>query len=173
MTLFEDYRNFYQLGYVTRDLDRAVAAVQRDIGPLDFLITEHTVPVRADNVCGEISMRVAMATAGRQQIEIIEPLAGLTAIYTQDIDFAAADIVFHHVGIAVIGGHDNWERLEAALDGKGQPFKVLFPPEPGPDPVVRYGYVDTRRWCGHYTEYLWWSESMNGIPTFPDRNLFN
>lgn len=173
MALFADYRNTYQLGYVTRDLDRAMAAAEREIGPLDFLVMDHTVPVRADGEAGEIVMRVAIATQGRQQIEIIQPQAGLIGIYTQAIDFTASDLVFHHVGIAVTGGHDNWERLEAELAGKGRDFKVLFPPEAGPDPVVRYGYVDTRQWCGHYTEYLWWSEAMAAAPTFPDRNLFD
>lgn len=117
-------------------------------------------------------MRVALATRGRQQIEIIEPVSGLTGIYTQDIDFSASDIIFHHVGIAVTGGTTIGSRSRPGLAAKGQGFKLLFPPEPGPDPVVRYGYVDTRKWCGHYTEYLWWSDAMNGVPTFPDKVLF-
>jgi len=172
MAIVDSLTNQYQLGYVARDLERAMAAVEREIGPVDFMVTEPVVPVLADGVAGEIAMRVALATRGRQQIEIIEPVSGLTGIYTQAIDFSASDIIFHHVGIAVTGGHDNWIALEAELATKGQGFKLLFPPEPGPDPVVRYGYIDTRKWCGHYTEYLWWSDAMNGVPTFPDKALF-
>lgn len=172
MTFLADYRNMYQLGYVTRDLEKAIAMAEREIGPLDFHVTEPEVPVRSDDTLGDIGMRVALAMSGRQQIEIIQPLSGLTGIYVEDVDFDASDMVFHHVGIAVTGTHENWERLEAELSAKGQAFRLLFPPEPGPQPVARYGYVDTRRWCGHYTEYLWWSEALADSPTFPDRALF-
>jgi hypothetical protein len=167
MTLLTGYRHIFQAGYVTRDLERAMAALVNELGPTDFYVAEHTVPVRADGELGEITMRVAIAFAGGRQIEVIQPIAGAIGLYVDGIDFTASDLVFHHIGIGVTGPHANWEALEAQLAAKGQSFKVLFPPEPGPDPVVRYGYLDTRRWCGHYTEYLWWSEAMHGNPTYP------
>jgi hypothetical protein len=27
-------------------------------------------------------------------------------------------------------------------------------------PQVRFAYLDTRSWLGHYTEYLWWAQGM-------------
>lgn len=43
---------------------------------------------------------------------------------------------------------------------------------PEPEPIARYGYVDTRSWSGHYTKYFWWSEAMADLPSFPDNRLF-
>jgi hypothetical protein len=167
MTLLTGYQHIFQVGYVTRDLDRAMMVIDHEIGPTDFLVAEHTVPVLADGEPSEITMRVAITSAGGRQIEVIQPVAGAIGLYIDGIDFAASDLVFHHIGIGVTGPHTNWETLEAQLGALGRSFKVLFPPEPGPDPLARYGYLDTRAWCGHYTEYLWWSEAMRGSPTYP------
>jgi hypothetical protein len=167
MPLFANYGRLFQTGYVTRDLDIAMATVRRELGAGDFYVAEHTVPVLADGEPGEITMGVAIASCDGRQLEIIQPIAGAIEIYTQGFDFAAADLVFHHIGIGVTGAHANWEALAAELAAQGQPFKVLFPPDPGPEPLARYGYVDTRRWCGHYTEFLWWSEALHDSPTYP------
>lgn len=167
MALFDNIRHLYQLGYVTRDLDRAVDAYQEAAGPLEFMVSEQAVTVRADGEVGELRMRVALATSGRHQIEIIEPQSGLTGIYTQGLDFAQAPFVFHHVGIGIFGPHANWQALEAEMQARGQSFKLLFPPALDPDPFVQFGYVDTRGLLGHYTEYLWWGPVLAGSPTFP------
>lgn len=172
MSLLADYGNLYQLGYVTRDLERGMAAIHREIGPADFVLTETDMPVRADGVIADVRMRVALATVGSRQIEIIEPISGAVGIYTEGIDLSAADIVFHHVGLAVPGLDGDWERLEAELAERDLAFKLVFPPEPMADPVARFAYVDTRHWCGHYTEYLWWSDALDGGPTFPFRAQF-
>lgn len=155
MTLLAGYRNIFQMGYVARDLDRAMKAIVCEIGPTDFHVAQHTVPVRADGELAEITMGVAIASAGGRQLEVIQPISGAIELYVDGADFSASDIVFHHIGIGVTGPHSNWEALEARLAANGQSFKVLFPPEPPADPIARYGYVDTRKWCGHYTEYLW------------------
>lgn len=167
MTLLGGYRHIFQVGYVTRHLDRAMGAIVRELGPTDFHVTEHTVPVRVDGELAEITMEVAITSAGGRQLEVIEPLAGAVGLYVDGIDFAASDLIFHHIGIGVTGPHANWEALEAQLEAKGQSFKVLFPPQCPPDPIARYGYLDTRAWCGHYTEYLWWSDAMHENPTYP------
>ena len=167
MSLFASYRHLFQAGYVTHDLERAMETVTREFGAGDYYLAEHTVPVSVDGKADEITMRVAIASADGRQLEIIQPVSGAVGIYTEGIDFTASDIVFHHVGIGVTGSHANWEALEAEIAAQGQAFKVLFPPEPGPEPMVRYGYVDTRRWCGHYTEYLWWGEALCDSPTYP------
>jgi hypothetical protein len=157
----------FQTGYVTRDLDQAMVAVERELGAKDFLVMEPTVPVWADGESDEITMRVAIASKGKRQLEIIQPISGAIGLYTDGIDFDAADLIFHHIGFGVTGPHANWENLEAEVASQGSTFKVLSKPVPGPDPMARYGYVDTRRWCGHYTEFLWWSEALFDSPTYP------
>ena len=167
MPLFATYRHMFQTGYVTRDLDRAMATVQREMGAGDFYVAQHTVPVWADGELAEITMGVAIASSGKRQLEIIQPISGAIGIYTDGIDFTAGDLIFHHVGFGVTGPHANWEALEAEVAVQGNSFKVLSLPVPGPDPMARYGYVDTRSWCGHYTEFLWWSEALFDSPTYP------
>ena len=51
---------------------------------------------------------------------------------------------------------------------RGDEFAFLAPPEATADDKVCFAYVDTRKRCGHFTEYLWVDESIKPIPAMPD-----
>lgn len=66
------------------------------------------------------------------------------------------------------GGFANWQKLLAEVRASGDPFVYLARPDPGSDDKLSFCYVDTRRRLGHYTEYLWWDDKLNGMPMVPN-----
>lgn len=161
------YGDLFQMSYVTSDRDAAVAHAETQLGFRDFRLSESRTEVLAGGRVQTLAIRAAMATVGRRQIEIIEPVSGPIGIYTDGVDLAARCLIFHHAAIAVRGGAQEWERLLAELRAGGEELAFLFPATQQTQAKVRFCYVDTRSTIGHFTEYLWWDASLNGMPGFP------
>jgi hypothetical protein len=130
-------------GYVTNDLDRAMAVLRGRYGLADFQMLEGPM-----NDGGEI--RVAFAWAGGQIYEIIQASGPSTAFYNDllpsDGSFA---LRFHHLGY-VIHDAQSWRELEAELAADGWP--IVFS-------TVTGDFIDAHYvWCedlGHHIEYVW------------------
>lgn len=161
------YADLFQMSYVTRDRDEAVAHAEAELGFTDFRLSESATEVLAYGRVQTLRLRAAMATIGRRQIEIIEPVSGPITVYTDGIDLAARILTFHHMAIAVRGVVEEWDRLLAEVRSGSDEIAYLFPAKPETDAKVRFCYVDTRRTIGHFTEYLWWDPSLGGMPGFP------
>lgn len=161
------YADLFQMSYVTRDRDEAVAHAQERLGFGEFRLSETTTEVLADGRIQTLQLRAAMTTVGRRQIEIIEPVSGPIEVYTEGVDLAARVLTFHHMAIAVRGEVGEWERLLAEVQSGGDEIVYLFPARPEAEAKVRFCYVDTRQAIGHFTEYLWWDPSLDGMPGFP------
>lgn len=162
------YGELFQMSYATRDLDAAVRHAEAELGLSGFHLSDSTAEVLAGGKVRTLAVRAAVATVGRNQFEIIEPVSGPVEIYTEAVDLSAGLLAFHHVAIAVRGDHRAWEALLAEVRASGDEIAFLFPAEPSPDVKVRFCYVDTRSRLGHYTEYLWWHPSLTGLPAFPN-----
>lgn len=130
--------NFYQFGYVTRDLDAATKLLGERYGVSRF---RH----RQANEW----MTTAHAYAGPSMLEIIAVTAAAPRLYT---DYLTDDAVarLHHLGHR-IADEAEWEKFETALAASG-----LAAPMKGAvmDGHLRYAYVDTRADLGIYTEYV-------------------
>lgn len=161
------YGDLFQMSYVTRDRDAAVALAEAQLGFRNFRLSESRTEVLAGGRVQTLAIRAAMATVGRRQIEIIEPVSGPIGVYTDGVDLAARCLIFHHVAIAVRGGAEAWQRLIDEVRGGGDEIVYLFPASPDASAKVRFCYVDTRSMIGHFTEYLWWDASLDGMPGFP------
>jgi hypothetical protein len=169
MQLGARYGELFQMSYITRDLDEAVAHAQKELGIADFFITEPTVEVLSFGEVKDLTIRAAIANIGRHQFEIIQPVSGgATNVYTDAVDLDAHIINFHHIAIAVTGGHDEWLKLLDEVRASGDEFGFLFPVEPSDDDQLAFCYVDTRKRLGHYTEYLWWDDALEGTPSIPN-----
>lgn len=162
------YGDLFQMSYVTRDLDAAVALATSELGLPAFRKSESSIEVLAGGKVQTLALRAAVTVVGRNQFEIIEPRSGPTEVYTAAVDLSARLLNFHHVGIAVRGDYAEWTRLLDDLRASGDEIAYLYPSAPGPDEKVCFCYVDTRARLGHYTEYLWWHPSLTGSPAFPD-----
>lgn len=167
MLLGSRYGDLFQMSYVTRDRDAAVAHAETRLGFRDFRLSESRTEVLAQGRVQTLAIRAAMATVGGRQIEIIEPISGPIQVYTEGLDLAARLLTFHHMAIAVRGGAQEWEHLLAELRAGGDEIAYLFPARPEAATKVRFCYVDTRGAIGHFTEYLWRDASLDGMPGFP------
>jgi hypothetical protein len=171
MQLGARYGDLFQMSYVTRDLEAAVAHAENELGLTGFRLSESAIEVLADGRVQILAVRAAVVVVGRNQFEIIEPVSGPVAVYTDGIDLSARVLNFHHMAIAVRGDYAEWERLLGELREGPDKIAYLYPAEPASDPAgpkVCFCYVDTRARLGHYTEYLWWHPSLTGLPAFPD-----
>jgi hypothetical protein len=147
--------NFFQLAYVTSDLNRAVAFLQKDMGIEEFMIiNEARMQIHQQDHSTEAILRVALAYVGNVMIEIIQPLSGAVEIYQNAIKNDKFTLKFHHIGILVNGQSENWDSTVSELISKKQQFAVSG--EFGT--AAKFGYVDQRDTLGHYVEYVHFSE---------------
>ncbi len=168
MTIGARYAQLFQMSYVTRDLDEAMAHARATMGIMHFETSESDIEVLSFGKLKRLRVRAAFANIGRNQFEIIQPVSGATSIYTDQVDLTQHILNFHHIAIAVRGTIADWHALLAEVRASGDEFAFLFPPEPGDDDKVCFCYVDTRHRMGHHTEYLWVDEAIKPIAAMPD-----
>jgi hypothetical protein len=161
------FGDIFQLSYVTRNRDLALEFAADKLGIENFYAFEAQTPVLSRGEIQVLDLKVAVANIGTHQVEIIEPVAGPTWIYTEGKDLASQILTFHHVGLAVMGPFSAWQETIGKLREDGDEIVQICEPQPGDEPMACFAYVDNRRTLGHHTEYLWWSAAMNGTPTLP------
>jgi len=149
-TIADLLANVWQLGYVTNDLDRAVAQLSDRYG-LERVVRVPSVGAqffKADEPA-PFEAKFAMGARGGLVVELIEPVSGEVGFYR---DVLPADGSFgvrlHHLAMFIPTGEDEWERLTGILADAGLhvDYTVLIPGR------VRAGYVDTRAELGHFIE---------------------
>ena len=168
MQLGKRYGELFQMSYITRDLEAAMAHAKQELNVEGFHTTEAEVEVLSYGKLRPLKLRAAYTNIGRRQFELIQPISGAIEIYTDHVDLSKHLLNFHHVAIAIRGGQENWLALVEEVKASGDEFAFLAPPEPSEDDKVCFGYVDTRKRLGHFTEYLWVDESIKPIPAMPD-----
>ncbi|ARR54734.1 hypothetical protein HY78_15475 [Rhizorhabdus wittichii DC-6] len=146
MGIFDRHATIFQLGYVTDDLDHALAGF-RGLGVERFRINQVGAAAGLSSPHGA---RIAMAWAGDVMIEVIEPQGIPAPVYVDDLPPPGSRrCVFNHVGLAV-PDHAAWQALRAELDRRGLPIAWH-----GSNPAqFDVAYVDTRPLTGHYSEFI-------------------
>ncbi len=168
MSIAARYGQLFQMSYITRDLDAAMAHAKEHMGIEHFDTTDAEVEVQSFGEMKPLKIRAAFANIGRNQFEIIQPISGAINVYTDEVDLSKHILNFHHVAIAVRGGIAQWRELLAEVRASGDEFAFLSPVEATDEDKVCFCYVDTRKRLGHYTEYLWVDETIKPIPAMPD-----
>jgi hypothetical protein len=168
MTIAARYGELFQMSYITRDLDAAMAHARAEMGVSHFDTTEAEVDVLTFGKVRPLKIRAAFANIGRNQFEIIQPVSGPVEVYTDEVDLSKHILNFHHIAIAIRGGIAQWRALLDEVRASGDEFALLSPVEISDDDKVGFCYVDTRKRIGHYTEYLWVDEAIKPIPAMPD-----
>lgn len=130
--------SLFQLGFVARDLDVAMARLGERYGIARFRR-------RQTNAW----METAHAYAGSTMIELIAIGDDAPALYRDHIPADGGGARLHHLGHRI--DIADWEQLESALleSGLAVPMKGAVM-----DGHLRYAYVDTRADLGLYTEYV-------------------
>jgi len=142
--------NFFQHGYIARNLDTAIATFKNLHGVENFLILDISNEVKTKWGNGPQYVRVALGWVDDLQIELIEPNGGMIDLYTENLP--DGDIPhFHHIGMRIF----DWESFRAEVTAQGWPV-VCEADVPG----CSYIYIDAREQLGHYIEYMWMSDEL-------------
>jgi hypothetical protein len=137
----------YQLGFVTLDLEAAMARMRAQYGiprfrrshPTDWLETAH-------------------AYVGDSMIELLAVGADAPPLYAEMLPAPGMVTRLHHLG-RFIHDAEGWQALQTALVDSGLPVPVNHEAMGGGLKVV---YVDTRADLGVYSEYVWLSGAASG-----------
>jgi hypothetical protein len=167
MTIGARYGGLFQMSYITRDLDAAMAHARDKLGIDGFHTSESEIDVLSYGEPKKLAVRAAMANIGSRQFEIIQPVSGAIGIYTDEVDLSGHILNFHHTAIAVRGGYEEWQRLLAEVAESGDGIAYLFPAEQHEKQGLAFCYVDTRHRIGHFTEFLWVDPALNGLHAIP------
>ncbi|TXC70242.1 hypothetical protein FSB78_04230 [Sphingomonas ginsenosidivorax] len=137
----------YQNAYVTRDVDKAVAAFRENAEIRKLIEVEVPVQLWTPEGEGQGVQKLAFVWIGDLQVELIQPGAGDVLALYRDALPEGDEVKFHHICQLV----DDWEAFMAKVDQEKFPV-VLRGGTPG---MLEFCYLDTRDWLGHYTEYCW------------------
>lgn len=138
---------FFQIGYATNDLDKALALFKDkfDMGP--FAEMRNMAVQGPHNT--DMTASFALAYKGDTMIELIQPVAGDTSMFDHVLPTEDFAIRHHHFAFCL----DSMEQLdEAEQKMRGQGIDI--PVKGNGMEQVFFFYADTRPWLGHYSEYL-------------------
>lgn len=136
------FSGFFQLGYVTRDLEKACKAYSDRFGAVDFTISE---PGPIDGKQPP-TRRIALTYIDDVMTEIIEPDPAQQTIYDHAIPEEEGAIRLHHFGY-LIEDHDAMLKRLGQL-GYAVPLHGAMPG------ALDYIYADTRAHLGHFSEFI-------------------
>lgn len=149
------FPGYYQVAYVTTDLDRAMKLFGETHGLHRYFemrdLRYKTGPGR------EAHCDIALAYLGATEIEIIQPLDGDVQLYR---DFLPADgfgVRFHHL-CKLFETEAGFDAQIAAYEKRGMKFPIMGS-APGNS---RYFYCDFRAELGHYLEGIVFEPQARG-----------
>jgi len=140
------FGTFFQIGYVTRDIHRAVAMLVDQMGATRIDLIEDFRDPQGDPV---VIRSLSHLSLGEAEMEIIEPRLDRPSIYLDALPADDAIIGLHHLGYKQ-PDIPTWESAMAILCADGAVIAME-----GAVPTARFAYIDTRRLVGHYTEMVY------------------
>lgn len=162
--------DFCQLGYVTRDLDAAMAHLKSRSGIREFAVYDADLDVIVGGRPDRARIKVALANIGATQVEIIEPVEGAVEIYRDRAP--ASDVFLHHVASLVPGGEADWEQALAGLRANGERLAIEGEGGRAWGTLTRFAYVDARDRLGHFVELIWRSPGAQAAhEALPDQHI--
>lgn len=138
---------FFQIGYATNDLDKALALFRDkyDMGPFAEI---RNIPVQGPNNT-DLLANFALAYKGDTMIELIQPVEGDTSMFDHVLPNSDFAVRHHHFAYCL----DSMEQLNEA-EAKMRAQDIAIPVQGNGMEQVFFFYADTRPWLGHYSEYL-------------------
>lgn len=131
---------FFQLGYATRDLDRAVDLFGERYGVTEFL--------RVDTSQGSTpGPGLALAWRGDVMIEIFQPLASSEAVYASALDRGV--VALHHLG-HLVDSEEILDLIAADYEARGIAVPLRFAHRLGLSAIN----ADTCAEVGHFSEFV-------------------
>jgi hypothetical protein len=139
----------YQNAYVTRNIDKTVAAFTARADARSAVQFEATSEVLTAAGRGSQTIKLAFIWVGDFQYEVIEPVREAVPLFG---DWLPDDDGprFHH-SCARVGDWDEFRRRVAET-----PYPVVME---GAGDGLRFLFLDTRELLGHYMEYTWMTDT--------------
>lgn len=140
-------QGYYQNGYVTHDIERAIDLVSSQFGLGEFSRFDMQFPLVTPAGPKTVDLRVATAWVGKLQVELIEPVSGYTDYYLPSLPADRSDATprFHHAAVR----RDSEDDMRREAERLGLP--VLY--ETGGAGITCL-FVDTRAHLGHLLELV-------------------
>lgn len=149
------FDGFYQMGFVARDLDQAIATFGRVHGVTRFRRKQASAV-----------MESAHAWIGNTMVELIAITPGVPSIYQDHLPKNPGEVRLHHHGFRVadeIAWDDINHRVAAA--GLATPMKGSVM-----EGQLQYLYVDTRALTGLYSEFVYLTGTATSLYDDVPRN---
>lgn len=131
----------FQIGYVVREIDDAIARFER----LGGVLIDRIIDMRDDNGNPAMIRNLSHLHMGAREIELIEARDGHKSIYT-DWPLTASGIGLHHLGY-MVETDEQWRAASAQWDAHSVVMDIDIP-------RVRVRYYETSDILGHYTELV-------------------
>jgi hypothetical protein len=146
-------RGFFQVAYVTPDMDRLLATLNDDLGVGPFFVIRdaHIEDQTLRGQPFESRQDLAFGYAGQLQFEVIQPIDGAN-IYTEFLDSRPGGGL-HHTGILV----DDYDKAVSEVSA------TLPLVQTGRSDTTRFAYFDTVATLGAYTEIVQLGERDLGL----------
>lgn len=140
-------KGLYQVGYVTRDIERAIELVGSDFDLSTFSHFDVDLQLQTPSGPQVASVRVGTAWAGPMQIELIQPLSGHVGVYLDALPADRRDPTprFHHLAVR----RESVAEMQREVARLGLPL-VFETAGAGISSV----FVDARARFGHYLEFV-------------------
>ncbi len=141
------FAGFYQIGFVTSDMDRSISFFEKTMGVPKFLKLEKP-EIRNQTLYGEpldIDVNLAFGQMGNTNIEIIEPIRGHSTYdeFLKKYEWMG----IHNMAVKVFDYDATMKRLT------DQGLKIAQAGEVGDS--TKFTYLDTVKEYGHYLEVLY------------------
>jgi hypothetical protein len=146
------FGGFQQFGYVTNDLEQAIAVFAQRYGIPKFGRFEGgQFEVEYQGKPAVLDLTFALADFDGGQIELIAPGPDCVGIYSEGLPSNGFGMHLHHVSMPFDGDAERWERWpdELAAQGRRVAMQVRLGENSG------FMYIDEREVLGHYLEYTW------------------
>jgi hypothetical protein len=134
---------FFQVAYVTRDLDSAMQTFQQRYGVESFQL------MRNNRVDDDTTMDIALAWVGDVMMELIQPTGAGGSFFEVMLGPEKNSTRLHHLG-HLVAGRAEWDSLVDRLRRGGHPIVL----QGSVEGFLSYLYVDARSETGHFIEYI-------------------
>ena len=154
------FKGHFQNAYVTHDLGKALAGIDRRFGKIDWIVFEPDMILKTPTGDKESSVRAALGWHQGHQLEIIQPVKGYLDHYLPALPADPNDATPRVHPIAVRRDDEVAMRAEIAQLGVPLLFERSVP-------GLVFIYLDARESLGHCFEYIWASPEgweMQGWP---------
>ncbi|TAL02172.1 MAG: hypothetical protein EPO08_07765 [Rhodospirillaceae bacterium] len=135
------FRNHYQMGYVVRDMEKAIANLKEKFGVANWHVRSFgpEAPVVA----------LGRAYVQRVMIELVQATPNEKSIYSDWIPASDSALRLHHFGY-LIDSEEDWRQAIAQCEAAGCPAAMAG----SAGEIVDFYYADTVAQLGHYCELI-------------------